>query len=88
MKIATLATDAQVAAQTLVGEKYAATVAPWRELLRGLAEAHNISRTDAMVTLLTDLQGVGLLDGAAAMWILAAFSDEALGEPQYTQKQE
>lgn len=79
-KIAIMAMDARDAAVRLCphGTPYDERVRPWRELLCGLAESHGITIADALYTLTTDLKRVGLLDGAASMWLFAAFVEEAL----------
>lgn len=51
---------------------YHARVAPWVELLKGIGERHRIEPHAIGLNLAKQLHGVGLLDGAAAMWLLAA----------------
>ena len=80
MTIARMSVDAYEAAMYASQGDYDGRVRPWRELIRGVSQGKQQGITQTVLDFLVELQAVGLLDGSAAMWLMAAFHDEAMAE--------
>lgn len=73
--------EAWQTAHRLTRERYRETVKPWRELVRGVAQAEGGKVIDVIYSMMVDLSKAGKLDGCAAMWLLCVLHDEANDEP-------
>jgi len=77
LELTNMCMDAKEAAVALFGDSYTERVKPWRELLSAVSASAGWHLHETVLGMLSDLDDGGELNSGAAMWLLAAFADEA-----------
>lgn len=77
IELTNMCMDAKEAAAAMYGETYAERVKPWRELLSAVSVSAGWQLPETVLGMLSDLDEGCELNSGAAMWLLAAFADEA-----------